>query len=131
MRALDYPRELLSVGCLESDSSDDTWAELQRCLPLLERDGFGRVTLLKKDFGYTIPAGLMRNAPSIQAQRRSILARSRNHLLFGALRDENWVLWLDSDVIEYPPRYQRLLAAGKDIFNAELRARPGWAGLRC
>lgn len=126
LRALDYPRELLSVGCLESDSSDDTWAELQRCLPLLERDGFRRVTLLKKDFGYIIPPGMVRSAPSIQAQRRSILARSRNHLLFGALRDEEWVLWLDSDVVEYPNDIlQRLLAAGKDIVTPNCVIDPG------
>ena len=116
LRTLTYPRELLSVGCLESDSSDDTWAELREFGPALEREGFRRVTILKKDFGYIIPAGLVRSAPSIQWERRSILARSRNHLLFGALRDEDWVLWLDVDVIEYPRDIiHRLLAAGKDI----------------
>jgi hypothetical protein len=118
LRSLTYPRELLSVGCLESDSSDDTWSQLQEAIPALERDGFRRTTLLKKDFGYVIPAGVLRSAPSIQRERRSILARSRNHLLFGALRDEEWVLWLDVDVIEYPRDIiERLLRQGKDILH--------------
>jgi hypothetical protein len=37
-----------------------------------------------------------------QPQRRAILARARNHLLFRALDDEDWVLWLDVDVVDYP-----------------------------
>ena len=45
-----------------------------------------------------------------------MLARSRNHLLFHALDDEDWVLWLDVDIVEYPPDLiERLLATGRDI----------------
>lgn len=32
--------------------------------------------------------------------RLSILARSRNFLLFEALRDEGWVMWLDVDIVQ-------------------------------
>ena len=50
--------------------------------------------------------------------RRSVLARSRNHLLFHALDDEDWVLWLDVDVVEYPADViERLLATGKGIVH--------------
>jgi len=50
--------------------------------------------------------------------RRAILARSRNHLLSRALADEDWVLWMDIDVIDYPADIvERLLAAGKDIVH--------------
>jgi hypothetical protein len=118
LRSLSYPREMLSVACLESDSSDDTWEQVQEFLPALERDGFRRVNVLKRDFGYLIPVGLSRHAQSIQLERRAILARSRNHLLFAALRDEDWVLWLDVDVIEYPHDIiERLLRLGKDILH--------------
>ncbi len=52
----------------------------------------------------------------LQRERRSVLAKSRNHLLFRALGDEDWVLWLDVDVVEYPPGIiERLLETGKDI----------------
>jgi peptide chain release factor subunit 1 len=45
-----------------------------------------------------------------------VLARARNHLLFRALRDEDWVLWLDVDVVEYPRDIiEQLLACNADI----------------
>lgn len=54
--------------------------------------------------------------PDIQRRRRELLARSRNRLLSGTLGDEDWVLWLDADLVDYPPDLlARLLAAGRDI----------------
>jgi hypothetical protein len=112
---LTYPHAAVSLGLLESDSSDTTFRDLQRRLPGL-RSQFRRVGLWKRDFGYRTPPGLPRWAPEIQVERRTILAKSRNHLLFHALDNEDWVLWLDVDVIEYPPDLiQRLLATGKGI----------------
>jgi len=36
--------------------------------------------------------------------------------LFHALRDEDWVLWLDADVIEYPPNIiEQLTSLDRDI----------------
>ena len=53
-----------------------------------------------------------------QPQRRAVLARARNHLLFRALRDEDWVLWLDVDIVEYPRDIlQRLIALDLDIVH--------------
>jgi hypothetical protein len=112
---LTYPHALISLGFLESDSTDGTWLGLRRRLPALRRE-FRQVGIWKQDFGYHIPPGVPRWLPAIQLQRRSVLARSRNHLLFHALNDEAWVLWLDVDVIAYPPDLiERLLATGKDI----------------
>jgi hypothetical protein len=63
-----------------------------------------------------MPPGLPRWTQSLQLIRRTVLARSRNHLLFRALDDEDWVLWLDVDVIEYPTDIiRRLLAVGRNI----------------
>jgi hypothetical protein len=65
-----------------------------------------------------IPEGIPRYQDAYQAQRRSTLARARNHLLFRALRDEKWVLWLDVDVVEYPSDIlQQLLAIDRDIVH--------------
>jgi len=115
LRELTYPHALISLGFLESDSSDSTFQELRRRLPALRAE-FRRVGLWKQDFGYRVPAGLPRWAPSIQVERRRVLAKSRNYLLFRALEDEAWVLWLDVDVSEYPPDLiERLLATRKDI----------------
>jgi peptide chain release factor subunit 1 len=100
---------------LESDSHDETFPALSLRAHQLRRE-FRRVGLWKKDFGYQVPMGVHRGAAPIQAQRRTVLAKSRNHLLFHALDDEEWVLWLDVDVIEYPPDIiDRLLATGKAI----------------
>jgi hypothetical protein len=112
---LTYPARLLSLGLLESDSADGTFAALARRLPGLRRR-YRRVGLWKRDFGYRLPPALHRGAPPIQLPRRMVLARSRNHLLFRALDDEDWVLWLDVDVVDYPPDIvERLIATGKQI----------------
>jgi peptide chain release factor subunit 1 len=84
------------------------------------------VGLWKRDFGYTLPPGVPRWQPEIQYERRTVLARSRNHLLFRALTDEDWVLWLDADVIAYPPDLiERLLAAGRDVLQPHCVLYPG------
>jgi Anp1 len=112
---LSYPKHLLSLAFLESDSQDGTYQTLAECIPDLNVM-FRRAVLYKKDFGFLLPRGQARSAHHLQVERRIVLAKSRNHLLFRALDDEEWVLWLDADVIEYPPDIlDRLLAAGKDI----------------
>jgi Anp1 len=112
---LTYPHALLSLGFLESDSSDDTYQKLESQLPKLRAE-FRRANLWAHHFGYRIPRGVPRWEPSIQFERRTALAKSRNYLLFRALDIEDWVLWLDVDVIEYPPNLvELLLATGKDI----------------
>lgn len=122
---LTYPHHRISIGVLESDSTDRTWSELSRAAPRLRRE-FHRVTLVKRDFGYRIPFGLHRSAPQIQMERRAVLARCRNHLLFAALRDEDWVLWMDVDLIEYPNDIiERLLATGKEIVHPNCVLDPG------
>jgi hypothetical protein len=115
---LTYPHGEISLGFLEGDSSDGTWAELCRRADGL-RGEFRTVNLWKKDLGYRVPVGVHRGAPPIQTERRTVLAKSRNHLLFHSLNDEDWVLWLDVDVVEYPPDLiERLMRTGKDIVHA-------------
>ncbi|MBX3070137.1 MAG: hypothetical protein KF883_06580 [Thermomicrobiales bacterium] len=115
LNKLTYPARLISLGMLESDSQDGTWKIASAHIERANRH-FRRARIWKTDFDYRIPRGKARYADAIQADRRSILARSRNHLLFHALDDEEWVLWLDSDVVDFPPDLiERLLAAGRDI----------------
>jgi hypothetical protein len=114
---LSYPRELISVGFLESDSRDDTYDLIARHAAQLSGT-YRKVGVWKRDFGFQMPPNVPRWSPEWQGQRRAILARSRNHLLFRALSDEDWVLWLDADVIDYPADIvSRLLATGKDIVH--------------
>jgi Anp1 len=115
LQRLTYPRELLSFGFLESDSADNTYREIERRIAALSRE-FRAASLWKKDFGFSTPKGMPRWDKRIQLERRAVLARSRNYLLSRALDDEDWVLWLDIDVIEYPPDIiDRLIATGKSI----------------
>lgn len=115
LASLTYPPACISLGLLESDSTDGTFEMVQHRLPQLRRS-YRRAGLWKRDFGYQVPAGMHRGDPRIQIERRAVLARSRNHLLFHALDDETWVLWLDVDVVEFPPDLiERLLATGKEI----------------
>ncbi|WP_374440165.1 glycosyltransferase [Stella sp.] len=114
LERLDLDPARLSIGLLDSDSTDDTWGRLQARRPMLEAR-FRRVTMVRHDFGYRLPPG-PRYQASVQRERRATLARSRNRLLSAALRDEDWVLWIDADVCDYPPDLvERLVAAGHDV----------------
>jgi len=139
LRGLTYPRDAISLGFLESDSRDATFRTVSRQVRRLRKE-FRRAALWKRDFGYRIPRGIHRGSEPIQRQRRAVLARSRNHLLSHALDDEEWVLWLDVDVVEYPPDIiQRLLATGKDLVQPHCVLDHGgptfdcnaWAGQGC
>ena len=115
LEALRYPRARLSLGLLEGDSEDNTFEHLLK----LKRRLAARcrsVLISKHDFGFRMRKGVARWAPAYQLLRRSVLARSRNHLLFRALDDEDWVLWIDVDVIDYPTDIvDTLLATKLDI----------------
>ena len=115
----------ISLGFLVSDSPDGTAAALRERLPELQRR-YRRVTLIERDFDFTVPEDLRRWSAAIQAPRRTVLARSRNHLLFGALADEDWVLWLDADVASYPADVvTQMLATGKSILHPNCVVAPG------
>ncbi len=114
---LTYPANRLSLGFLESDSRDGTFGRLQSMLPDLNAR-YANAGVWKRDYGFTIPETVPRWAPAFQLPRRSTLAKSRNRLLFSALRDEDWVLWLDVDVCEYPADIiEQLLAMDRDIVH--------------
>jgi len=120
---LTYARELLSIGILESDSNDGTYDEVEG---RLATEDFRRKTLVKKDFGFKIPADTPRYSAVYQPTRRAILARSRNHLLFRALADEDWVLWLDVDVVAYPPDIiEQLISFDRDVVHPHCVTEPG------
>lgn len=57
LNRLIYDPRLLSLGFLESDSSDDTFSELETRLPALEKR-FRRAGLWKRPFSATVPRDL-------------------------------------------------------------------------
>jgi glycosyltransferase involved in cell wall biosynthesis len=115
LQAVHYPRPQLSLGLLDSDSEDGTFERVLKLKPQLAAR-CRRVHISQRDFGFRMPKGVARWAPAYQLVRRSALARSRNNLLFRALDDEDWVLWIDVDVIDYPiDIIDTLLATNLDI----------------
>lgn len=96
---LAYPRSDLSIAFLEGDSVDDTRAKLQ----VFAQDysaAFRKVRLLKRDTGFHFSGP--RWAWELQRRRRGNLAAIRNDLVKEALDDEDWVLWIDADIIDFP-----------------------------
>ncbi|CAG8433299.1 13047_t:CDS:10 [Ambispora gerdemannii] len=124
IKKLNYPKELLSFGFLVSDSEDTTFEDLVNYTsPMLSESTYRRVNILQKNFGFTLSHG-DRHALSNQAPRRSIMAQSRNYLLFGALIDEDWVLWMDVDLKEYPDTLiEDLIAFDTDVVTPNVFAR--------
>ncbi len=125
LNSLRYPSELISIGLLEGDSQDGTFEVFEGLLPELNHR-FRRANLWKKDFGFRFPPGVPRWADAVQVERRRAISRARNHLLFHALDDEDWVLWLDVDVVEVPANIiDILLATGKLIVHPHCVLRYG------
>ena len=115
LRALDYPAGNLSLGILEGDSSDGTFERLEE-MAARNSSRFRRMSLWRRNYGFSMPPQLPRWMQAFQYPRRVVLAKSRNYLLFRALDDEDWVLWLDCDVIAYPADVlKRLIGSGCDI----------------
>ncbi|MEI6239838.1 MAG: glycosyltransferase [Planctomycetia bacterium] len=113
LAGLDWDPGRMSVAFLESDSTDGTHAWLEARLPQL-RQRYARAEVFRKDYGFR-PSG-PRWTPGIQRRRREILADARNQLLAAALRDEDHVLWLDADLIDYPATLlSQLIDSGHDI----------------
>jgi hypothetical protein len=114
---LTYPASSISLGFLESDSDDGTFERIQQRLSALGCR-YASVEIWKKNFGFQIPHSIPRWTHAFQIPRRKMLAKARNQLLFRALKDQDWVLWLDVDVIEYPgDLIERLIATGRDIVH--------------
>ena len=117
LEELDYDKERLSLALLEGDSNDDTFAALEKLRPRLEQR-FRQVEIYQHHLFPPSHAGERWQA-SLQRDRRERLARIRNRLLMTALQNEDWVLWLDVDICDYPTDLvHQLLAAGREIVTA-------------
>jgi hypothetical protein len=97
--ALRYPGGQLSLAFLEGDSVDDS-VERLNAFARRHADAFRRIAVIKRDFGTTTPSP--RWDPAAQRSRRSHIARVRNELVRQALQDEDWVLWIDADIVRFP-----------------------------
>lgn len=114
---LEHPPDRLSVSVLVSDSVDGTAAAFRSEFDRLRGVGI-EATVWERDFGYRMPSDVPRWEPGHQLARRTVLAKSRNHLLMRGLGDADWALWIDGDVVEFPPDViEQLLAVGEDVVH--------------
>ncbi len=121
--ALEHPRERLSLAFLEGDSDDGT-RDLLRELVARHAHAFARVEILHRDFGLRLAGE--RSAADVQYVRRSVIAKCRNALFHAAHRDEEQVLWIDADLVDYPPDVlTRLLDADRQIVVPHCVHAPG------
>ncbi|KAF9143663.1 Polynucleotide 5'-hydroxyl-kinase grc3 [Linnemannia schmuckeri] len=121
---IDYPAELISLGFLVSTTTEDcskdpTLLSLQKHITTLRSQPdrrYRRITVLHQKSESSNFTHDQRHGYELQPARRKILARCRNTLLASALIDESWVLWLDGDVVDYPPDLLlKLIKYDKDI----------------
>jgi Anp1 protein/glycosyl transferase-like sugar-binding protein len=121
--ALRYPRGQLSLAFLEGDSLDDSLDRL-RALARRHADGFRRMDVIKRDFGTMMPSP--RWDPAAQRSRRGHIAQVRNELVRRALQDEDWLLWIDADIVRFPDDIvATLLSTGARIVHPNAVRIPG------
>ena len=114
---LIYPKKLISIGILEGGSSDNTYEVLQTMTKRISPH-FSKVDLLRKNFDKDGKGKEKRRwAVKKQSSRRERLAHIRNYLLEKCLAPHHkWVLWIDSDVIDWDEDViERLMSFGKDF----------------
>ncbi|KAG0078834.1 Polynucleotide 5'-hydroxyl-kinase grc3 [Linnemannia elongata] len=133
---IDYPADLISLGFLvstttEDSSKDPTLLSLQKHIATLRAHPerrYRRITVFHQKSESSPVTHDQRHGYELQATRRKILARCRNSLLVSTLIDESWVLWLDSDVVDYAPDLLfKLIKYDKDIIAPNcFRFESGW-----
>ena len=119
---LSYPHDLIDLGFIVGDSTDDTFAVLNKELNKLVENRalspFNSCTIVRKDLG-DIRSQEVASRHGFQAQvkRRKKLAIVRNALLKETLKDEHvWVYWRDVDLAESPAGIlEDFIAHEKDI----------------
>ncbi|KAF9955271.1 hypothetical protein BGZ72_003894 [Mortierella alpina] len=125
VQALDYPMANIHLGILASDKKEfDTISEIVNSWPE-EEPVFPKVRMIyrEKDIGI---ARKDRKEDSVQRERRRLIARLRNYLLYSTLRDEDAVFWIDSDVTCIPSYVLgRMVESGKDIITTAATFGPG------
>jgi glycosyltransferase involved in cell wall biosynthesis len=117
LERLDFDDSCLSLAWMEGDSVDGSFEALEQLQPRLARR-FRRVALHRHHL-HPSGAGGARLARSQGSDHSVRLAEIRNRLLLASLDDEDWVLWLDLDLLDYPDDLLRqLLGASREIVTA-------------
>ncbi|MGR6467190.1 glycosyltransferase [Rhizobium sp. PAMB 3182] len=124
--ALDHPRDRLHLRFGHGNSRDNTGAMLEEFIAR-HADAFASVGIVATDRNAPKLDRRKRWKPDLQRRRRSGIAKARNDLLDRALAPEHdWVLWIDADVVDYPPDIVgRLASSGGRIVVPNCVLDPG------
>ncbi len=120
---LTYPHDLIDLGFLVGDSTDDTLAtlaaELDRIQKRTDKVPFHSAVIVEKSFGVSIGQNDVeqRHGFAAQGPRRKAMGRARNYLLSATLKpDHSWVYWRDVDIVDSPNKIiEDFVAHDKDI----------------
>ncbi|KAG0272499.1 hypothetical protein BGZ97_010968, partial [Linnemannia gamsii] len=122
VQGFDYPMSNINLGILASDKTEFmAITDYIKQLPG-DKNPFRQihVILREKDNGISREH---RKADNAQRDRRRLIARLRNYLLYTTLRDEDSVLWIDSDMIRVPnDLLGRMIDSGKDVITTATRS---------
>ncbi|KAI4158997.1 MAG: hypothetical protein LQ342_006970 [Letrouitia transgressa] len=108
LASLTYPHKAVDLAFLVGDCKDNTLETLRNELGSLQSDhnpsSFRSAMIVQKDFGDTLSQNVEeRHSFKAQGTRRKGIGRSRNYLLYAALKPEHdWVYWRDVDIVEHP-----------------------------
>ncbi|CAI6332797.1 unnamed protein product [Periconia digitata] len=117
---IDYPHELISLGYIipKTKEGNAAFAALQAQVKKIQSGSkakrFASVTILRQDTENPLQSQVEaeRHKMENQKSRRAAMAKARNSLLFTTLGPStSWVLWLDADIVEFPPTLIQDLAA--------------------
>ncbi|KAF2709948.1 glycosyltransferase family 62 protein [Pleomassaria siparia CBS 279.74] len=117
---ISYPHNLVSLGFIipKTKEGNAAYADLQTQIsktqngPKLKR--FASITILRQDTESPLnsQSEAERHKMENQKPRRAAMAKARNSLLFTTMGPTtSWVLWLDADIVEFPPTMIQDLAA--------------------
>ncbi|KAI4228735.1 MAG: hypothetical protein L6R36_001426 [Xanthoria steineri] len=122
LQELTYPHQSIDLAFLVGDCKDDTLEVLQNHLTRLQAatnpTRYRSAMIIEKDFGDNLPQSVeYRHSFEAQGPRRKGIGRSRNYLLYAALKPEHkWVYWRDVDIVENPVTViEDLMSHDRDI----------------
>ncbi|WP_400087345.1 glycosyltransferase [Yoonia sp. R78084] len=116
---LTYPKDRLKIVFCEGDSRDDTKERLAE-LVSTHKNMFRAIEVTTLEVNSTLDRA-KRWLPALQRERRSNLAKVRNHLIdHGITENDDWALWIDVDVCDYAPDIiERLLSEHEKVVTPD------------
>ncbi|KAF9136467.1 hypothetical protein BGX30_011170 [Mortierella sp. GBA39] len=124
VQGFDYPMSNINLGVLASDKKEfKAITDYIKQLPG-DRNSFRQIHVILREKDANISRE-DRKADNAQRDRRRLIARLRNYLLYTTMRDEDSVLWIDSDMIRVPnDLLSRMIDSGKDVITTATRSGP-------